>query len=95
MNRFRWKQKWKNMYARERAAVVKAMGVTSEKGIVLLCNKQYEDLDPSMQDSMQQLNKEDIVAGLYLLSDEQTLKYSKPYLTQINKSEHRLIEPWK
>ena len=95
MNRYRWKQKWKNMYAHERAAVVKAMGVTSEKGIALLCNKQYEDLDPSMQDSMKQLNMEDIVKGLYILSDEQAARlYTKPTM-QISKSEHRLIEPWK
>ena len=79
------------MYALERAAIVKALGVTSEKGIILLTNKRYEDLDPSIQIAMQHLSKLDIMEGALLLQDE-AVDYTKPAYTRISKGESRLIE---
>lgn len=79
------------MYALERAAIVKALGVTSEKGIILLTNKRYEDLDPSIQIAMVHLNKYDIMKGALLLQDE-AVDYTKPAYTKVSKAEHRLIE---
>jgi len=61
LNRFRWQQKWKNMYAHQRAEILKLLGVTSKEGIQLLVNKKFTELHPSTQLAMKHLNREDIL----------------------------------
>lgn len=55
MNRKRWATTWNNMFAHERAEIVKKMGVTSETGLILFCNKKYSELHPSFQIGLKHL----------------------------------------
>ena len=54
-NKIRWKTKWPNMFAHQRADVLKQLGVTSEVGLKLLTDKKYEELDESLQIALKHL----------------------------------------
>jgi len=61
MNKFRWKQKWSNMWAHQRVTVIKLLGYKDNESIIILVNAKYDSLHYSIQVAMKHLNRDQLI----------------------------------